>query len=50
MLYFFHGHQAAVLSHGLVKERRVPPREIDVAIKRKKKFEADPESHTHAEE
>ncbi len=35
MLYFFHGKAATVVSHGLVKERWVPPKEIDAAIKRK---------------
>lgn len=46
MLYFFHGNIAAVVSHGLVKERRVPLKEIDKAIERKKKFEQNPERHT----
>lgn len=49
MLYFFHGRTAAVLSHGLVKERAVPPKEIDRAVERKRKFEADPKRHTHEE-
>lgn len=49
MLYFFHGKAATVVSHGLVKERRVPPKEIGTAIKRKKNFEADPLKHTHEE-
>ena len=49
MLYFFHGKAATVVSHGLVKERRVPPKEIDKTTKRKKKFEADPKKHTHKE-
>ena len=49
MLYFFHGKAATVVSHGLAKERRVPPKEIDTAIKRKKNFEADPLKHTHQE-
>jgi hypothetical protein len=49
MLYFFHGRVAAVLSHGLTKERKVPSREIDKAIERKKKYEADPGKHTHKE-
>jgi hypothetical protein len=31
ILYFFHGAIAAVVSHGLVKERVVPPKEIDHA-------------------
>ena len=49
MLYFFHGAIAAVLSHGLVKERRVPPREIEAAIWRKTKFAQDPTRHTYEE-
>ena len=49
ILYFFHGAVAAVVSHGLVKERAVPPREIDRAVKRKEKFAANPESHTYEE-
>ncbi len=46
MLYFFHGRMAVVVSHGIVKERAVPPREIDLAVRRKVKFEADPRQHT----
>lgn len=30
ILYFFHRDAAAVLSHGIVKERTVPPAEIDL--------------------
>ncbi len=45
MLYFLHGKSVAVLSHGLVKERRVPPQEISEAVERKNKFEADPDRH-----
>lgn len=40
ILYFFHGAIAAVVSHGLVQERAVPPKEIDYAVERKKRFEA----------
>lgn len=47
MLYFFHGKVAAVLSHGIVKERVVPPKEIDLAVKRKRLFEQDPKRHTY---
>jgi phage-related protein len=47
MLYFFHGNIAAVVSHGLVKEDRVPPKEIDWALQRKRNFEANPVVHTH---
>lgn len=35
MLYFFCGKNIVVVSHGLTKEDRVPPREIDVAVCRK---------------
>jgi hypothetical protein len=47
MLYFFHGQQAVVLSHGLVKERAVPPKEIDKAIARKRQSHKDPDKHSH---
>jgi putative component of toxin-antitoxin plasmid stabilization module len=50
ILYFFRGRIAAVISHGLTKEDRVPPRDIARAIERRRKFEADPERHTHVEE
>ncbi len=49
ILYFFYGKVAAVVSHGLVKERIVPPREIDRAVERKKRFEANPAKHTYEE-
>jgi len=49
MLYFFHGRTAAVLSHGLVKEAAVPPKEIEKALERKRKFEKNPKAHTHEE-
>ncbi len=47
LLYFFFGDSIAVLSHGLVKEHRVPPKEIDNAIERKARFESDPTTHTY---
>lgn len=46
VLYFFHEQLAAVVSHGLTKERQVPPREIEEAIDRMRKFEANPKRHT----
>jgi phage-related protein len=46
VLYFFHGKAMAVLSHGLTIERAVPPKKIDRAVERKKKFESDPKRHT----
>ena len=50
ILYFFHGAMVAVVSHGFVKERVVPPKEIDRALERKKRFEADPPRHTYEED
>ena len=47
--YFFHGAVAAIVSHGIVKERAVPPKEIDRALGRKKRFEANPAKHRQAE-
>lgn len=46
MLYFFTGKAVVVLSHGLTKEREVPPREIDRAVERKQRVEADFERNT----
>jgi len=49
ILYFFHGRAAAVLSHGLVKEKVVPKADIDRAVARKKRYTADPKIHTYRE-
>jgi hypothetical protein len=49
MLYFFHGKHVAILSHGLVKEREVPPKEINKALERKRMFESNPTRHTYEE-
>lgn len=46
ILYFFHDREAVVLTHGLTKEDTVPPREIEIAIRRKLDFERDPKKHT----
>jgi len=45
MLYFFYGNIAAVVSHGLVKEREVPPAEIDRAIWRMRQYLSNPKRH-----
>jgi hypothetical protein len=45
MLYFFAGKLIAVVSHGLTKERRVPPGEIDLALVRRARFLANPARH-----
>ena len=46
ILYFFAGKNVVVVSHGLKKEGKVPAVEIQRAIERKRKFEADPKAHT----
>lgn len=50
ILYFFNGRTIAVLSHGVVKERRVPPQAIDTAILRRNQFVQHPDRHTYTEE
>ncbi len=47
MLYFFHGNTAVVISHGIIKEKKVPYKEIDRAIERRKNFLENPQQHTH---
>jgi hypothetical protein len=49
-LYFFSGREVVVVSHGLKKERVVPPREIDLAIRRMNAFRQYPTAHTYREE
>lgn len=50
ILYFFHGAVAAIVSHGIVKEDAVSPKEIERAIQRKKRFEANPAKHSQTGE
>lgn len=50
MLYFFHGRDLVVVSHGLVKEREVPPKEIDLASRRKAQFMMHTKAHTYQED
>lgn len=50
VLYFFLGQGTAILTHGLTKEGRVPPGEIDRAIGRKKACELNPQDHVYEEE
>jgi hypothetical protein len=38
-----------VVSHGLVKRKRSVEKEIDYAVKRKNRFEANPAKHTYEE-
>lgn len=45
ILYFFHGRNVALLAHGLAKEEKVPAVDIDRALRRKQRYESDPEAH-----
>jgi hypothetical protein len=49
VLYFFYGSDA-VISHGITKEGIVPPKEIDLAVQRKRRFESDANTYTFREE
>ena len=45
ILYFFSGRNVVVISHGLSKESAIPAVEINRAIERRKKYEANPKAH-----
>jgi phage-related protein len=46
MFYFFHGRSAAVISHGISKQRAdVPEREMQTAFLRKARYAQDPGAH-----
>lgn len=49
ILYFFHGQNLVILSHGLIKEGKVPVKEINKAIDRKLMLESNPAKHTWIE-
>ena len=47
ILYFFSGRNVVVVSHGIVKESEVPDMEIDRAVQRRQRFEANPAIHSY---
>lgn len=49
ILYGFTGQNVVLLSHGCTKERQVPKREIERAIKNLKAYKKDPKAHTGTE-
>ncbi len=49
VLYFFHGKNVALLAHALTKEGMVPDIEINRTLERKRRYERNPEKHTHQE-
>ncbi len=46
LLYFYGGKKIAVLSHHLTKEKQVPDKDINLAVRRKNKFLSNPDKHT----
>jgi len=49
LLYFFHGQNCVVISHGITKEDEVPDKEIDAAIANKELYKSDPEKYSYFE-
>jgi phage-related protein len=50
ILYFFHGSDVAILTHGLIKEDKIPRADLARAILRRNAFLSDPEKHTFEED
>jgi phage-related protein len=50
ILYFFQGHNVAILAHALTKEDKVPKADIDRALRRKAAFESNPAVHSFEED
>ena len=46
ILYFFAGRRIVVVSHGLIKEQRVPAKQIELAGRRRQAFLTHPKLHT----
>ena len=46
ILYFF-AEQGAIISHGTIKEQKVPEKAIDLTIARMNAFNGDPLKHTY---
>ncbi|MFZ5864308.1 MAG: type II toxin-antitoxin system RelE/ParE family toxin [Thermodesulfobacteriota bacterium] len=45
LLYFFYGTAAVVISHGVIKDDKVPAGDINKAVDRKSRFERNPLLH-----
>lgn len=46
ILYFFHGQNAIIISHGIVKKQQVPNKKIDVAIQNRYLYLENPALHS----
>jgi len=49
LLYFFHGQNCVVISHGITKEDVVPDKEINAAIANKELYKTDPDKYSYFE-
>lgn len=49
LLYFFHGQNCVVISHGITKEKEVPDKEINAAIANKELYKTDPDKYSYFE-
>lgn len=47
LLYFFHGQNCVIISHGITKEDVVPDKEIDKAIENKNLYISDPDKYSY---
>ncbi|MDR3108317.1 MAG: type II toxin-antitoxin system RelE/ParE family toxin [Planctomycetaceae bacterium] len=47
ILYSFVGQQIVLLTHGIIKEQRIPPKEIQLARERREKWQTNPKLHTY---
>ena len=50
ILYGFVGQDIVLVSHGISKEKKVPAKEIDLAVERLAKYRSNPTKHTSTEE
>lgn len=50
ILYTFVGRNIVLLSHGCTKEKRVPKRELNRAVRNRDNYAQDPKAHTYVGE
>ena len=50
VLYGFVGKNIVLVSHGITKEKQVPAKEIELAVKRLEKYRQNPTKHSSTEE
>lgn len=50
ILYCFQGRNVALLTHATTKEGKVDPGDIELALRRKRAYEANPSAHLYEED